>query len=171
MVIQTWQLFLILFVFFGGGAWLIIFLYRFKFSKIQKVARSLGWVSSLGQANIPAEIVEYGNDVRRFSWFEWVISGEVQGKKVYFAQYFLSGSTQYPYRYVAFSLFENPISVPDVDHEYGANFKQIFGNSGDFSLTERGIFFYHATLWEMNTKNILSVAEKLVAVRNCIEKK
>jgi hypothetical protein len=171
MQIQTWQLFFVLILFIFGIGLLTVFIYRFKFTKIQRVAKIIGWKSYLGEANIPAEYKIYGANIRRFAWFEWILEGDVNGKKVFFAQYFLSGATQYPYRYVAFSFFDENISVLDVDREYGPHFKDIFQNSSDFALSQDAVFFYRSIPWEMNQKNILSVAEKLSQVRNLVDKK
>ncbi len=157
MVLTGVHLFFIMlgFIVFVGG--LLIFFYRHKFQIAKRLASQLGFTAYLSEKNVPAEITKLGESILEFRFFEWVLVGEHQGKKVFLAQYFINRASQYPFRFVAFTLF---------DQKHDLKVQQ----DGDFLITGNGIFYYRGTPFAWQKENVLPILEKLVEVRTSFEK-
>lgn len=143
------------FIIFIGG--LVIFFYRYKFQIASRLAKQLGFTAYLSEKNIPAEVTKLGESILEFKFFEWVLVGEVQGKKVFLAQYFINRASQYPFRFVAFTLF---------DQKHDLKVQQ----EGDFLITGNGIFYYRGTPFAWRKETVSPILEKLVEVRTTFEK-
>lgn len=159
MVLKGIHLFFIMvfFVIAMGGA--MVFMYRYKFIVASRLSKELGFTSYLSEKNIPGEYTAFGEHILEFNFFEWILVGEVQGEKVYIAQYFLNRASQYPFRFVVFIPFEKKmLSISEIPTE-----------KDDFLITQNGIFYYHALPWTLKKENILPLVNKIVQVRKSFE--
>lgn len=153
MVLTGIHLFFIMLAFIAIVGGLVIFFYRYKFQVASRLAKQLGFTSYLSEKNVPAEITKLGEHILEFRFFEWVLTGEVQGKKVFIAQYFINRASQYPFRFVAFTLFDQKHDLKVEQEE-------------DFLITGNGVFYYRGTPFAWKKESILPILEKLVQTRN-----
>ena len=156
MLLSGVDLLLIMIIFIALVGGLVVFFYRYKFQVASRLAKQLGFTAYLGEKNVPAEITKLGEHILEFRFFEWVLLGEIQGKKVFIAQYFINRATQYPFRFVAFTLFDT--KQPGSPRQ-----------EGDFLVTGNGVFYYRGTPFAWKKENILPILEKLVQTRSSIE--
>lgn len=161
MVIQTWHLLLILFLFVGGIFSLFLFLTKFKFKKAEMLTREMGF-SFFTQKNIPAEYFGVSKYLRYFWGFEFLSYGTIVGKKIYFAQYLQKISSQLPYSYVVFSLFEKPYIFASDDERKHLQ-TQVESVIPGGLLTQDGIFYYHPIPWVLKKENILEISKGIVS--------
>ncbi len=156
MVLTTVHLFFIMLAFVLIIVWLVIFFYRYKFQIAGRLAKELGFRFYAHEKDIPLEYKKLGEKLRNFKFFEWIIVGEVQGKKVFIVQYFINRPSQFPFHFAVFSLFEKEISLREREEE-------------GFSITESGVFSYPSIPWILKKEAVVSVLQKIVEVRKKIE--
>lgn len=167
MVIQTWQLILILFIFVAGVFGLFIFLTRFKLEKAKDVAEKIGFIF-FAQKNIPAEYLEVSKYLLYFWEFEFLSFGNISGQRVYFTQYLQKLPSQLPYVYAVFSLFEKP-RVFVSDEERKALQNRIHSIAPGALLTETGVFYYHPIPWALKKEDILEISKGIASATQSLK--
>lgn len=167
MVIQTWQLILILFIFIACVVGLFIFLIRFKLKKAKDIAEKIGFIF-FAQKNIPAEYLEVSKYLLYFWEFEFLSFGNISGQRVYFTQYLQKLPSQLPYVYAIFSLFENP-RVFASDEERKTSQDQMQSTAPGALLTEKGVFYYHPIPWALKKEDILEISKGIAAATQSLK--
>lgn len=164
MVLTSFQLFFIFLLFVGFIIVVAIFAFRYRSKNVLQVARELGWKAYTSEESIPVEYQDLGEKILQFQSFEWLMVGEVQGKKVFFTQYITTRLSQWRYEYAIFSLFDTPFSDEKLEPV-----KTKHKLPPDFLVTRAGIFFSHGIPWKITHQNIFPIIEQVVEIRNQIE--
>ena len=168
MVIQTWQVLLIVFGCIGLIGFIVVRVFGSQYKKMRQWGKKIGFDCYILNDGVPAQYQVYLTDLPDFRSLTWLLAGNIEGRQVLIFQFIRKIPGRIPTFTVAFCPFVTPVNIESKSEQIQFVQKNML-NQASF-VTSKGVFFYPSQMFpQVNEKNILEWGSKAIEATKVVE--